>query len=335
MTPAEKAAWIKSRAEQLGFDRAGITPADRLAQAGNYRAWLAAGYAGSMGYLHRNVSVREDPRELLPGARSILCVAANYRRPAEEDGGEAEPGGRVAQYARGRDYHLVLRDRLNELVADARVELGEPFEARVCVDTAPLLERPLAAMAGLGWIGKHTLLLDSKLGSFLFLAEVVTTLDLPPDAPATDHCGTCTRCLDACPTKAFPAPYVLDATRCIAYLTIEHRGEIEPALARSMSDWVFGCDVCQDVCPFNRRAPESPWPEFRERRVPARLPLAQLVEMASGENRRMTAGSAAARASAAMWRRNARIALANSTSEKPSPAAGGSSDEGATRAGDG
>lgn len=321
MTPAVKANRVKRMARELGFDRSGIVRAGPVRNATYYRDWLAAGHAGSMRYLHRNADGRTDSSNFLPGAHSVICAAMSYRRPPDDagpavdsPGGEsraAAPGGRVAQYARGPDYHVVLRRRLAALVERMRAEIDEPFEARICVDTAPLLERELAAAAGLGWIGKNTLVIDPALGSFLFLGEVVTTLELAPDEPATDHCGTCTRCLDACPTQALIGPYQMDASRCISYLTIEHRGEIPAELRGGIGDWVYGCDVCQDVCPFNAKAPPARHAEIARGLIPARLELPQLARLTSGEYKRLVRGTAAGRATRAMWQRNAEIALRN------------------------
>lgn len=284
-----------------------------------------------MAYLARNLEPREDPKQLLAGARSIIAVAMNYRR--EDDNAPpgasgfhgspeqpaAAPAGRVARYARGRDYHLVLRERLTQLCQRMRNALNEPFETRICVDTAPLLEREIASRAGLGWIGKNTCLLHHQSGSYLFLGELLTTLELAPDAPIEDHCGTCTRCLDACPTHALFAPYQMDATRCIAYWNIEHRGEIPEAVRPELGDWLFGCDICQEVCPFNARAPLTPHEEFRETRIPARIPLVQLKSLGAGAWKRMTGGSAAARATRRMWERNATIVAENLCKSIPPP----------------
>ncbi len=263
-----------------------------------------------MGYLKRNVPMRESPTKLFPGLRSIICVAMSYQRqePTTSDAGSH---GRVARYARGRDYHVVLRKRLEQLADRLRDTLKEPFESRAFVDTGPILERELAARAGLGWIGKNTLLMHPQLGSYLFLGELFTTLELEPDPPFSDHCGTCTRCLDACPTDAFPAPYELDASRCISYLTIERRDDIPEALHEAMGDWVFGCDICQEVCPHNRRAPLGSDPDLSADVTPGRVPLDQLVNLRSGDYRRLTRDSAARRATRAMWQRNARIVAAN------------------------
>jgi epoxyqueuosine reductase len=244
----------------------------------------------------------------------VICVALSYRRvepPREHTGPEGPPTGRIAQYARGRDYHVVMRAMLEELVSRLRARLGEPFQARVFVDTGPLLERGLAWAAGLGWIGKNTCLLHQKLGSYLFLGEVITTLELVPDQASADRCGGCTRCLDACPTGALLGPYRLDASRCISYLTIEHRSEVPDELHTAMSDWVFGCDICQEVCPYNAKAPAGRQPEIMVEQIPARLGLLDLLSLRSGEYRRLTKESATRRASRRMWRRNAAIALGN------------------------
>jgi epoxyqueuosine reductase len=200
---------------------------------------------------------------------------------------------------------------LEELLVRMRAEFEEPFEARCFVDTGPLIERELAAAAGIGWIGKNTLVMHERLGSYLFLGEIVTTLELAPDAPVTDHCGTCRRCLDACPTQAFPAPYEMDATRCISYLTIEHRGEIPDDLSPRIGDWVYGCDVCQEVCPHNAKTPLASDSELTADRIPARLTLATLTELTAGSYRRLTEGTAARRATRRMWQRNTAIALHN------------------------
>lgn len=315
MTPGQKSQRIKLLAADLGCELAGITNADQPRNAAYYRQWLARGHAGEMTYLVRNVDLRTNPQKLLPGTRSIICVAVNYRRPdvaadtipTPSD----EPTGRISQYAQGRDYHRVLRGILRRLVAAMRTEFGEPFETRICVDTAPVLEKELAARAGIGWVAKNTLLTHARLGSYLFLGELFTTLELAPDAPGTDQCGTCTRCLDACPTRAFLAPYQLDATRCIAYLTVEHRGEIPAGFHDAIGDWVYGCDICQDVCPFNRKSPLSRNADLLSERLPARVPLRMLSEMDDDQYRAFTAGTAATRASRAMWQRNAAVAAGN------------------------
>lgn len=313
MTPAETSRRIRQIAIGHGFDAVGFARASHLPGGGYYKAWIEAGHAGSMRYLARDPDKRCDPRTLLPGARSVICLAASYARPKAEDAAPAAgpPSGRVARYARGRDYHRVLHERLAAVIAEMRAQLNDPFEARAFVDTGPIVEREWAARAGIGWIGKNTLVLHPQLGSYIFLCEIVTTLDLPPDPPATDHCGTCTRCLDACPTDAFPAPYQMDASRCISYLTIEHRGDIDPDLAGRMDDWVFGCDICQEVCPFNTRPEPTADPALGAAHTPPRLPLDPLVELRASGYRRLTRGTALTRATAGMLRRNAAIARAN------------------------
>jgi epoxyqueuosine reductase len=275
---------VKQLARENGFDRCGIASLGPIQRGPEFLNWLSDGRAGTMGYLHRRKESRLDPSALLAGGRSAIVVAVNYNQPDPTDppvengfakrqqrkiapnatAPPAEPAGRIAMYAWGEDYHVVLTRRLERLLAAIRAALPDtPFDARVCVDAAPILERELAAAAGVGWIGKNTLVMHQDLGSYFFLGEILTTLDLVPDAAATDHCGACTRCLDACPTGAFPAPYEMDATRCISYLTIEYRGDVPEPLHAPMGDWVFGCDVCQEVCPHNRDAPITTEPRFR------------------------------------------------------------------------
>ncbi|MEW6198631.1 MAG: tRNA epoxyqueuosine(34) reductase QueG [Planctomycetota bacterium] len=319
MTPAEKALRIKTIAGRLGLDLIGITTAAAPDRATHYRRWLARGYAGPLRYLTRNVRVRSDPSRLLPGARTVICAAVAYKRadgfrPAgreDRHAPEAEPLGTVAQYARGRDYHTVLRRTLGELVAQARMELREPLEARVCVDTAPLLERELAARAGLGWIGRNTCLINDRLGSYLLLGEIITTMELPAEEAVPERCGRCERCLQACPSGALVAPYELDAARCIACLTIEQRGPIPVELHPAIGDRVFGCDVCQQVCPYNARAPLGRHPEIMADTLPASVNLLRSAYLPSGAYRRMVADTAARRATRPMWQRNAVIALRN------------------------
>ncbi|HLF24633.1 MAG TPA: tRNA epoxyqueuosine(34) reductase QueG, partial [Burkholderiales bacterium] len=231
----------------------------------------------------------------------------------------AEAYGRVAMYAWGEDYHAVLRRKLETLVGQMRKSFPEPFETRICVDTTPVVEREMAAAAGIGWIGKNTLVLNPSLGSYFFLGVVITTLDLEPDEPMPDHCGTCTACVDACPTKAFPAPYEMDASRCISYLTIEHRGEIPASLHSAMGDWIFGCDVCQKACPHNRHTPETRESAFAPRSTNAQPRLHNLLNWSQADYARELRGSAMKRAKLAMLQRNARIALENQQETKAGP----------------
>jgi epoxyqueuosine reductase len=320
MTPDAKTQLVLALAREVGFDLAGVAPAGPVRRAAYYRQWLAAGYGGTMTYLERNVQSRAEPARLLPGTRSIICVAVNYKRADGYLGPPIavapptlaeQPTGIIAQYARGYDYHLVLRRMMLRLVNRLRERLPEPFEARVFVDTAPILEKELAVAAGIGWMGKNTCLLNAGLGSYLLLGEIVSTLELTPDEPRDGQCGSCTRCLDACPADAFIGPYRLDASRCAAYLTIEHRGPIAPHLQPALQNRVFGCDACQQVCPYNARAPLGTHPEIAAELMPQRVNLLPLLSLRAEEHRRITRGSATRRASAPMWQRNAAIVLAN------------------------
>ena len=234
-------------------------------------------------------------------------------RPPPRGGttGGFDARGRIAMYAWGEDYHDVLRDKLREMEKKLRAQVIEPFECRICVDTAPIIERELAAAAGIGWIAKNTLVIDPELGSYFFLGVMLTTLDIVADKPMADHCGTCTACLEACPTQAFTAPYELNASRCISYLTIEHRGDISKPFQEMMGDWVFGCDVCQDVCPHNRKAPDTREPRFAARDPAPAPPLQELLAWNENEYREKLRGSAMSRAKLDMLQRNARIARAN------------------------
>ncbi|MFH0983830.1 MAG: tRNA epoxyqueuosine(34) reductase QueG [Planctomycetota bacterium] len=310
MSPAEVTARVKALASEQGFCRVGTAPVGRLGREEYYRRWLSAGRHGRMAYLARNLAVRFDPSRLLPEARSLIVVAHAYGQPAPSRPDD-QPRGQVARYAWGRDYHKVVKRKLLALRDRLCAEVGQPFEMRVCVDTAPLVEREWAARAGIGWIGKNTLVIHPLLGSYFFLGVLVTTLELVPDAPLTDHCGTCTRCLQACPTGAFPAPYEMDASRCISYFTIEMRDAIPEEFQAAMGDWVFGCDVCQEVCPYNHPAPLRPDPAYALR-APGPFPLLrELLEWSEDDYRARLAGSAMKRATLAMLRRNARIALHN------------------------
>jgi epoxyqueuosine reductase len=301
---------IKARALALGFDLAAVGPADPPEHADSFRRWVEAGHAGTMAYLERRLPERIDPRRVLADARSVVTVALNYFQGETEDV-SWKP---VARYAWGRDYHDVMTPRLEAL---ARF-IGEAAGAggKCYVDTGPLLERDLAARAGLGWVGKNTMLLNPALGSWFFIGVILTTAALVHGQPLPDRCGTCRACLDACPTDAFAAPYVLDARRCISYLTIEHRGDIEPALAAKMGDWQFGCDICQDVCPWNRRAPVTRETAFRP--TAAYPGAAAVAGMDDATFQARFAGTPLTRPKARGMRRNAAIALGNTG---PGPAA--------------
>jgi epoxyqueuosine reductase len=245
-TGAPLESLIKAQALALGFDLVGIATLGPVGSADHFDAWIANGYAGDMAYLPRGAGKRRDTRLPFPGARSAIVVAMDY--------GGAEPPGPIARYARGDDYHDVMTERLRALSQWIDGHMGRAVHAKPYVDTGPILERDLARQAGLGWIGKNTNLLNPALGSFFFLGSLLVDLDLAPDEPfASDHCGTCTRCLDACPTDAFIEARVLDATRCISYLTIELRGEIPAPMHGAIGDHLYGCDICQDVCPWNEK----------------------------------------------------------------------------------
>jgi epoxyqueuosine reductase len=248
VSPGETSALLKRWALEGGFDRAGVAEVRKSDHGDAYRSWIGEERHAGMAYLARRVEHRLDPQTLVPGARWVLCVALQYANGEEEVEGDLWP--RVARYARGRDYHEIMGERLERL--RRRIEGEFPgTSARWYVDTGPVLERELAARAGLGAIGKNTNLLHPEAGSYFFLGEVFLDLDLAPDLPIEDLCGSCTACLDACPTQAFPAPFVLDSSRCISYWTIEHRGMVPAVQRNELEGWVFGCDVCQEVCPWN------------------------------------------------------------------------------------
>jgi epoxyqueuosine reductase len=339
MKPPADTVWIVDQAKSLGFDLCGIVRAEKFPELERTPEWLARGYAGEMKYL--DDPRRSDPRTVLPGIQSVIVCLLNYNteNPLSADpaafSGNGEPRGWISRYAWGDDYHGVLRDRLEGLVEFLRERFSEPFEARAYVDTGPVQERVLAKYAGLGWLGKNTLLLNQMLGSFFFLGIILTTLDLEPtlgsnELPPPDLCGSCRRCLDACPTQAFVEPYVMDARKCISYLTIELRDVIPGEYREPMGNHVFGCDICQDVCPWNRRAPISTIPQFQPRVFPASdenrdgtflpsqdesflLPrLEWLAQLTEADFRELFRGSPIKRTK---WRglvRNACIALGNS-----------------------
>lgn len=311
MTPVELREHIMGLAASAGFDRCGVARAGPIGRGDYVLRWLAGGRAGSMEYLHRNVGARLDPRDLLPGARSVIVVALSYYQPPPDPPEDGRSHGRVAMYAWGDDYHDVIREKLRAMRDRMHAELAIPFETRIGVDTAPIIERELAAAAGIGWIGKNTMVLSRELGSYFFLGVMLTTLEIAADEPVVDHCGSCMACLEACPTQAFTAAYQMDASRCISYLTIEHRGDISRPFQEMMGDWVFGCDVCQEVCPYNRKAPATHEPRFAIRDPGPQPALDDLLAWGDEEYRKQLSGSAMQRAKPAMLRRNVRIAKGN------------------------
>ena len=265
--------WIVDRAKALGFDLCGIARAEKFPELDRTDEWLARGYAGEMNYLADRR--RSDPQTVMPRLRSVIVCALNYNSAAPRSidvspADQLHPRGWISRYAWGDDYHEILQQRLRALTGALSERFTQPFEARMYSDTGPINERVFAKHAGLGWLGKNTLLLNSKLGSWFFLGAVLTTLDLPPtldraEGPPPDLCGSCTRCIDACPTGALVGPYLMDSRLCIAYLTIELRGSIPESLREPIGGHVFGCDICQDVCPWNRRGPVTQAKEFQPR----------------------------------------------------------------------
>jgi epoxyqueuosine reductase len=336
--PFADTLWIVEQAKSLGFDLCGVVRAERFSELERTPEWLARGYAGEMEYL--GDPRRCDLQAAMPGIQSAIVGLLNYhtKYPLSTDPAlpvdYGKPSGWVSRYAWGDDYHDVLGERLDALVKLLRERFRFPFKARAYVDTGPVQERVLAKYAGLGWLGKNTLLLNQMLGSFFFLGVILTTLELEPtlgvnELPPPDLCGSCRRCLDACPTDAFVEPYVMDARKCISYLTIELRGAIPEEFRAPMGNHVFGCDICQDVCPWNRRTPVATIPQFQPRVFPAKeegseaspvpqdeslyLPgLEWLLALSEGDFRELFRGSPVKRAK---WRglmRNTCMALGNS-----------------------
>ncbi len=302
---------VKALARECGFELVGIAQAGAAADFDRYATWAADGHAGEMRYLtDQRAEVRRDVRKLLPSARSVICVGKLYNT--------SDPptdSARISRYAWGSaDYHDILRTGLEALIE--RLQAHASFEHKICVDTAPLLERSLAREAGLGWIGKNTCVINEPQGSWFFLGELITSLDLAPDAPPKERCGTCTACIDACPTQALipkGTGWTLDARRCISYLTIELRGPIPEEFHAGIGDNVFGCDICQDVCPWNRKAPVTAEPGFQ----PQPIPLADLASMTPEAFRNRFRNTPVARTKLAGIQRNAAIALSFQSPRSP------------------
>lgn len=311
---AALAGRVRTLAGELGFQRIGITgialdEQDRSA----LHTWLDAGMHGTMDWMARHAGLRERPAELVPGTLRVISVGLDYgRRDDAEAWATLADGQRayVARYALGRDYHKLMRHRLQKLAEQVQAEIG-PFGHRAFVDSAPVLERALARNAGLGWIGKHTCLIDRHGGSWFFLGELYVDLPLPVDVPASAHCGTCTRCIDICPTRAIVAPHRLDARRCIAYLTIEHDGPIPEDMRAPIGNRIFGCDDCQLVCPWNKFAKRTDEPGFVARNRLDEATLAELFAWEEDEFLRRTEGSPIRRSGHERWLRNIAVALGN------------------------
>jgi epoxyqueuosine reductase len=303
---------IKTKARELGFDACGIAPADDHPELSYFPHWLARGYGGTMEYLTRSAEKRADVRQVLPSARTVIVTATSYNtdRPYSTEVDDPERA-HISRYAWGDDYHDVIGGRLELLLQWMRETHDAPFEARAYVDTGPVQERVYAQYGGLGWIGKNTCLIHPELGSWLFLAEIITSLPLDADAPSYDQCGSCSLCLRACPTGAILEPGVLDATRCISYLTIEHRGEVPQEFAPAIGTHVYGCDICQDVCPWNQQAPVSSDRAWQPRPAWDQTTVGALEQMTDEAWTMATRKSPMKRAKRAGLTRNVAIARAN------------------------
>ena len=303
------AAAIKGKAAELGFDLCGIAPAATHRELAFYKEWLARGYGGEMHYLERTAERRTDVRHVLPSARSVISLATIYNTAQPYSTEVADRGAaHISRYAWGDDYHDVIGGRMDALLAWMREQAGTGFEARAYVDTGPVQERVYAQHAGLGWIGRNTCLINPDLGSWLFLSEIICSLPLEPDAPAVDQCGTCTLCIDACPTGAIVEPYVLDATRCLSYLTIELKGAIPEPLRSDVGGHAYGCDICQEVCPWNIQAAVSGDAAWLPRAVFERRSIAELWRTPDAELRAAMKTSAMSRAGVKRLRRNLAVA---------------------------
>lgn len=314
---------IKTFARSLGFDAFGITPAAPVAQAeAEFQSWIEAGLHGSMKYLENYAERKNGLERELPGAKSILVFGADYFTSGDKSGEIRDLTGRVARYAWGKDYHLVIREKLKS-VEDFIHARAPEAKCLICVDTRPIFERSYAELAGLGFRGKHTNLLSREFGPWLLLSEIITDLDFTPDKPG-DHgsCGICADCLDVCPTRAIVEPGKIDARKCIAYLTIEHKGVIPREIRPLMGDWVFGCDACLNVCPFTRFSKESAWKEFHPSSgAGERLALLELFEIkTNGAYESRFNGTPLLRATRKMMLRNAAVVLGNSGDPKAVPA---------------
>src|SRR5579863_6016627 len=318
LDPAMAKRQLAARAREVGFDRVGVARIDIPEDEQHLLRWLDAGFHGEMDYMRRHGTMRSRPQALAPGTIRVVSVRLDYwpaaARKADAVLGDAE-SGYISRYALGRDYHKVLRGALARLAKSLAEDIG-PFGYRVCVDSAPVLEKALARNAGLGWIGKHTNLISRDAGSWFFLGEMLTDLPLPEDEPASAHCGTCAACITACPTEAIVAPYQLDARRCIAYLTIEHHSAIRVERRAAIGNRIYGCDDCQLVCPWNKFAHAASHPDFKVRHGLDAARLTELFAWTEAQFEERMRGSAIYRIGYEKWLRNIAVALGNApTSE--------------------
>ncbi len=321
-SPAKIKAELRGRAAEVGFDDCRIARAESPAHAKEFRNWVEAGAGGEMDWIARGAEKRCDPQKVLPGVRSVVALAMNYYQGAGEGRRKKEEGrsggkGRIARYAWGDDYHDLMEERLRELEAFL-VSLGG--RQKIYVDTGPILERDFAAEAGIGWHGKSTMLLNRQLGTWFFLAEILTTIELPPDPPQVARCGSCTRCIEACPTGAITAPHQLDARRCISYLTIELKGSIPLELRPLIGDRIYGCDDCLEACPWNRFAQVAHENSFAARPAVAQMRLRDFLALDADEFREMFRGSPIRRVKRRGFLRNVCVALGNVGTKEDLPA---------------
>ncbi|MFQ5882430.1 MAG: tRNA epoxyqueuosine(34) reductase QueG [Candidatus Methylomirabilales bacterium] len=312
---------VKELAREVGFDLVGISPVVPPPHGESFTEWLRRGFAGEMTYLERGEKRRLHPGNFLPWARSIVSVALNYYVPLHrEEAPQDGLRGWISRYAWGDDYHEMMENRLGQLLAKIRAEVGEPIEGRAYVDTGPVLEREFGSLAGIGWVGKNTNVIHPRRGSWFFLGELFLGLDLESDRPIRDRCGKCDLCIRACPTGALVGPYLLDGRRCISYLTIELKGGIPRDMRPLIGDHIFGCDICQDVCPYNKKARPSPEERFWPREGQHAPGLVRLMALSEEEFRRRFKGSPIRRAKRRGLLRNVAVALGNLRREEAVPA---------------
>jgi epoxyqueuosine reductase len=304
---------IIREAKILGFDLIGFASPSSLPSE-KFSRWIENEYHADMKYLSNNLEKRHNPIAYQPEVKTIISTALNYHQsdPPNYD----KTIGKIARYAWGKDYHHVLTDRLGKLAHNINSLIGGGLRYRICVDSSPVLEKPIAQSAGIGWIGKNGLLINKTLGSFLVLGELFINLEIPPDTPEIDRCGKCRKCIDACPTKAIVEPQTIDCRRCISYLTIEHKGEIPSDISKKITDHIFGCDLCQNVCPFNQSVPETNVPEFKQHVLGPAINPSDVLRWNEKNWKEKTSGSSAARTKLTQWQRNAHI-LASLNEPRP------------------